>query len=94
MSQPFYFIGIDEVSGKSFDVFPNPATDFIQINRSTSDATQLNIINGQGQVVQSERLTQQNTRITLSPTLAKGMYLVQLKREGKVVGKRVLVLGS
>lgn len=94
MSQPFYFIGLEEISGESFDVYPNPAIDFIQINRSSSDATQLEIINSMGQVVQSELLTQETTRITLSPALAKGIYLMQLKQEGKVVGKKAFVIGS
>jgi hypothetical protein len=94
MSQPFYFIGLEEISGESFDIYPNPAIDFIQINRSSSDATQLEIINSMGQVVQSELLTQQTTRITLSPALAKGTYLMQLKQEGKVVGKKAFVIGS
>jgi hypothetical protein len=84
-------VGVDEEEGlTTFEVYPNPATDFIQIN-GTSSMEYINIINSAGQLVTTIYTNNANSiRLEVSD-LADGIYMLQANTGAKsrmVVGSR------
>lgn len=76
-----HILGIEttEVTGATFDIYPNPADEMITINTSISitDAF-ISIYNLQGQQIWQQELLQNITEINLSP-FAPGLYLLKYK---------------
>ena len=81
------------VQALDFQVFPNPAGDFLTIEKSFSDATRLRLTDFSGRVVLDKTLAFPSEKINLE-TLPQGMYAVRLFLEnGQLVGsQRVLIL--
>ena len=77
----FWTVGIDDgANSESIRLYPNPATDNIQIDgMQSSDATSLDIINAQGQLVRHSILKndQVSTNVNVSE-LPSGIYFMHL----------------
>lgn len=79
--------GIDEISGNTLNIYPNPADGFIVVKRDRSDPENLVIWNNLGQVVFSKMLESKNETITL-PQIQPGIYIVDVEgRKMKLVVK-------
>jgi hypothetical protein len=75
----------------SFTMFPNPASDILNIN-SISDVsnTTLEILNAVGQVVKTDRIIDSNLTVSLKDFSA-GIYFVKLSNEkGQTVSKLIV----
>ncbi|MFN0204547.1 MAG: T9SS type A sorting domain-containing protein [Bacteroidia bacterium] len=76
------------VNSKQVKVYPNPAQNYVQVElpQGVKEATFV-LYNGLGQVVHSQALSQQNTRIFIG-NWTKGLYFYQaFTKEGKMYGK-------
>jgi PKD repeat protein len=80
--------GTDEAEKLSFSVYPNPASGYIQLQRSVEEAAQLTITDMSGKTVHREEVQGYSSRITL-PHLTAGVYLIQLTQPQ---GRQVLKL--
>ena len=70
-------VGVDESQANTFEVYPNPAQNTLQLPASFNGAT-LSIYNTQGQLV----VTDNNLNNTLNiHTLAVGLYHIVLQKE-------------
>jgi hypothetical protein len=75
--------GLDELDpDQIISVFPNPATDFIQINISYDYISSIEIINSRGQVELSKEGNGRENKISIQG-LNRGVYLVRVFVDGK-----------
>ena len=76
-----------------FQVFPNPAGDFLTIEKPFGDAARLRLTDFSGHIVLDKTLASPSEKISVA-SLPPGMYSVSLFLEnGRLVGsRRVLVL--
>jgi hypothetical protein len=70
----------------TFDVYPNPATDVLNIV-SSSSMDQLNILDLSGKIVRSEQMVGQGTAFIEVVNLEAGTYLLQLLTEAGISTK-------
>uniref|UniRef100_UPI0024950E81 T9SS type A sorting domain-containing protein n=1 Tax=Marinifilum flexuosum TaxID=1117708 RepID=UPI0024950E81 len=82
--------GIEDVFAEQMKMYPNPATDFVNLKFPDSKLKQIVLLNAAGQVIKTVtaykelRLNVQNLRT--------GVYFVSVKSEGFVVTKRLMVV--
>ena len=75
---------IAEVSdASSIRLYPNPATDYINIDMQNNDNAQITISNLQGQILRRYNETSNNVLINTSE-LTTGLYIVTIKNQDKV----------
>lgn len=73
----------------TFKMFPNPTTDYLNINILNPHSS-LNIYNIHGQIVLTQKLTQGTNHINLNQT-SSGMYLVEITSENRTLIKKLVV---
>ena len=73
---------------KSFNMYPNPATNSLTIE--TQQVSDLKIYSIQGVLVKHQKGLKSNTTINLS-NLSSGMYLVKLSSKGKYAIKKLII---
>ena len=79
--------GINEISGNTFRLYPNPSNGYIVVRRDIARPEKLLITNSLGQVVFSKILESGNETISLSQ-LQSGVYIVDLNgRKVKLIVK-------
>ena len=79
---------MDDVAGNATRIYPNPASDMINI---TADATILNvnIYNQAGQLVKSQNVNAKSFNQDISE-LPKGLYMIQLKTVNTIITERII----
>ena len=87
--------GITEQETSYCDIYPNPAHDHIVIQWGNSDFTTIEggIYTLEGRLVQVFRMNSATERIDLH-SLANGIYVVRLFRNGNVIESRKIVITS
>jgi hypothetical protein len=83
-------LGIEEGFTNSFRLFPNPASDELNIYWEGNNSLSVNIYDCIGQQIQTNKLSPNNNKISLS-TLPPGIYFFQLKEENKTGMKKVVI---
>lgn len=87
-SEPFDFtyIGIDEIGGRNFIIFPNPADGIVTIQ--TTGPGELSLFDATGKIILSENVT--GNQMALDPAcLANGIYVVQFRHAGGVTTEKL-----
>jgi carboxypeptidase T len=87
-------VGISETSislGDVLTVYPNPANDYIQINKTNSEIGQLELMDVTGKIIKQEVLSEMNQRI-FTNELSAGIYLLRLTMNGEVFTHRIQVI--
>jgi len=82
------------VAGSSFRVYPNPASDVINLDlyaSSSGKAMSYKIINLEGQIIINKLIENNNTSINIS-SLAKGIYTVAVTIDGITSTQRIIKL--
>lgn len=64
----------------NFKIYPNPASDFVEINSTIESIFSLEIYNNLGQIVLTENFNTQQKQIDLS-NLSKGIYIFKIKNK-------------
>jgi hypothetical protein len=82
--------GLNELSVLQISAYPNPATDYITIQRESSEAIQVTLIDMMGKEVQSEMITSLLANIDVQ-TLAAGQYTLRVTNGDIVAGTQVLI---
>ncbi len=82
--------GVNEQAGNEirFDVFPNPATDFVTVSAGAANAT-LTVFDLNGRKIQTKKLTSETQRVAMQQW-QNGTYLFVLEQDGKRVTRRVV----
>lgn len=83
-------LSTSEASLLEFEMFPNPATDFlkIQLPTGTSEA-QVGIFDYTGRQVNATKVTLTNNQLDVSG-LAAGMYIIRISADGKLGAQRFI----
>jgi extracellular elastinolytic metalloproteinase len=85
----------DAKNGLTFNVFPNPASDAINIQLNDQDASTINIelFDATGKLIQSVSKANYGNSITTIPTadLAKGVYIVKVISNGFAGTQKVIL---
>ncbi len=84
--------GIDHVEKNNCSVFPNPASDIINLNidNLSNTALVLDIYNVTGTLVKSETMNQNNRQINIGD-LSNGLYMVTIKSNDQIVNQRLVI---
>ncbi len=80
-------LAVEDFSQNKFEIYPNPADDFIVVN--TEENGTGTIFNSLGQTIKSVNLEEVNTTIDLSG-LPTGVYTLQMKSNGKNYCKKII----
>lgn len=84
-------VGITENSAASaFQVYPNPATSYIDVISSSNEECTYTLIDAAGRVVLEQKSTLANTRISLNG-IAPGFYSLQRDDTNGVVSREIIV---
>ena len=84
-------VGLNELNGNSFNVFPNPFADEITISNSSAYSDfSVEIVNVMGQVVYSSRVTNLVNNVIDTHNFAKGIYSVRIMNEAGFVTKKLI----
>ncbi len=76
---------------KTFDIYPNPARDFVVISLQELQAQELYLFNANGQKVLQLDLQEGQQELSLPlQHLPKGIYFIQIRTDKSVVSKRFL----
>ncbi len=73
-------VGVDPNEEKAVSIFPNPSEGLINITRSSGDQTELSVVNINGQVMQTETISGEHTRLDLAD-LKRGVYFVRIDQQ-------------
>ena len=88
-------LGLNENANVSFNVFPNPATDMVNISFEANNADYtVALVDLQGRVMSSQELNSLNGSQSISlpaSELAKGSYIVTITSNGVTTSKNVVI---
>jgi transforming growth factor-beta-induced protein len=83
-------VGIDQIDEASFEVFPNPSTDYIMVRAQEGDLNEIALISVDGKVVFQQQLNENESKIDVS-NLDAGKYILRINSDTSVITKSVLV---
>jgi len=84
-------VNIDEMQNKEWTLFPNPASDKINlIIEDLDQSIQANIYDMHGRLVQSHPVNKEKTTIDIS-TLTKGVYIFKTVIKDRVMTQKILI---
>ena len=82
-------VGVEDLDAASFRVFPNPASDVVNVE-ADSKINSVSIYNYAGATVYSAKVNELNTSISTSD-LAKGVYLIKIETENGMINKKLII---
>ncbi len=82
-------MGVDEANGSNLNVYPNPASDILNIETSNDGITQVTITDMEGRTVQSTTLlAARRTQLDVS-ALPAGIYVVTIENNTELLRRAV-----
>ncbi|MPQ48965.1 T9SS type A sorting domain-containing protein, partial [Marinifilum sp. N1E240] len=84
--------GIEDVFAEEMKMYPNPATDFVNLDFPNREAKQISILNAKGQIIRSVEAFDK-IRINIQD-LSSGMYFISIRTDQFVVTKRLLIVNK
>ena len=81
--------GIEDNAVNSFNVYPNPATDFVNVSFVNAENVTVTLINAVGQTVKVYNNVNTNTQLSLEG-LASGVYVLNADINGQRVTKQII----
>lgn len=81
-------LSIDELDNQ-INLYPNPATEYVEINSSTEMIESISVINITGKLMQEHQVNAMQYIIN-NTELAKGMYFIKIKMKNQEITKQVL----
>jgi len=81
--------GTEELSKGDIHLFPNPATDVVQVRMENASPALFRLFDAGGRLLESRLLNQMVNEISVSH-LAPGLYMAELQREGEIMHTRLV----
>lgn len=79
-------VNVAELNGKSFNFYPNPASEYVKINSEISDEAEVNIYDMTGRCVKNVRISDVNSATINISDIPEGVYFVAVNgKVGKLV---------
>ncbi len=83
-------LGISESRLLSFNMFPNPATDEVNIQLPTgTEKAKVSVYDRVGRLVSTQDVSQNNSKVDVT-SLASGMYLIRVSTDTKIGAQRFI----
>jgi hypothetical protein len=82
-------VGVDEANGSNLNVYPNPASDILNIASSNDGTTQVTITDMAGRTVQSTTLLAARRAQLDVSTLPAGIYVVTIENNTELLRRAV-----
>lgn len=83
------FLGVEEQEMFSFELYPNPADDYIYLGFENEDATQIYVSDLQGKLLKTDQATGMTHLLSLQD-IPDGIYLLKVERSGKTEIRRIV----
>ena len=83
-------VGIEQIDEASFEVFPNPSTDYIMVRAQEYNLNEIALISIDGKIVFQEDLNANESRIDVS-NLDAGQYILRIMSDSSIITKSVLI---
>lgn len=77
-------------SEKTIQIYPNPATDVININLNDATSAQISVMDMQGRVIKNVTANSNIVTIT-TQDIAPGIYMVQVRANGTVITQKIAI---
>ena len=89
-SIPFNYLGdgISLLNNASFEIYPNPFTDFIAVENLNGE-NEIELLNVEGEIVFKNIVSSKNENINTS-SLPAGFYLLKVKSEKEIINRVVV----
>ena len=78
-------------SNMNVSMYPNPASNFLSVKANEGEETELNMFNGNGQLVSAQKFNNGNTNVDVS-NLPHGNYIVQLKSASGITSNNISIV--
>ncbi|MBA3986722.1 MAG: T9SS type A sorting domain-containing protein [Flavobacteriales bacterium] len=83
--------GINDFSiGENVSIYPNPITDYFQINQAYTDPYDLTIYNSLGQQLYEEKNITTNSKTINSTLFTKGLLIINIKSSNQFINYKLL----
>jgi hypothetical protein len=82
-------VGIDFLSGNSFNIYPNPVNNFLSVELNSVSNTVISILDIIGNKVLEVIPTDNTTNINLS-SLSSGVYMIRVMQNGKISTQKLI----
>ena len=82
--------GTNELSVQEFHLYPNPATEQVQIARQANEPAQLTLMELSGKIVRDERIAGNSVTLSLQ-SIKPGIYLVQITGETTRIVRKLII---
>ncbi|MBU2652572.1 MAG: T9SS type A sorting domain-containing protein, partial [Bacteroidetes bacterium] len=83
-------VSISELTSEGIAIYPNPATDVVNIT-ATEDITFVTIMNNVGQVVYNNKVVNDNMLQVTTTGYEAGVYMIKVETENNVIIKKVVI---
>jgi hypothetical protein len=84
-------LGASPMSEPEVRLYPNPSTEAMVIEWTTSDFESLEIVDANGRLLSEQKITPLSHQITINQMLTSGTYVVRLVGKDKIVSKKIVV---
>lgn len=87
----YIWTGIDDIeSSDQFELFPNPAQDFVEIKAKDYSSYTIDLFDLNGRVVKSYKALDSNLKIDIS-LINKGVYVIRLQNNNQIIGYKKII---
>ncbi|MBW7844497.1 MAG: T9SS type A sorting domain-containing protein [Bacteroidia bacterium] len=84
----YIYSALNEYGFQSANIYPNPVSDYLNINNLRNNAEQLCIINNIGQLMLQQKITNQNQSLIMVKDFTQGLYYITINdNTGKIIHK-------
>ncbi|MBU2650075.1 MAG: T9SS type A sorting domain-containing protein, partial [Bacteroidetes bacterium] len=83
-------VSVSELSSEGIAIYPNPATDVVNIT-ATEDITFVTIINNVGQVVYNNKVVNDNVLQVTTSGFEAGVYMIKVETGSNVIIQKVII---
>lgn len=83
-------LGLEESKQVEISIYPNPTSDFLNINVSNSDITLMSIFDMNGKEIYNSNITANEILLNIN-TFEPGVYLINFKGENTQTSKRLII---
>jgi len=84
-------VGVDVVSGKFFNIYPNPTQTGILAIHSDMDLASITVVNLVGKLILTQELTDNGNHHVINLNAPNGIYIMLLKdKEGLIFTERIV----
>ena len=83
--------GLNEIQNEQINIFPNPATEILNINLPEMSNATISIYNMQGQIIFNDQIKNAYSKQMNLSSFNKGIYLLKVELKNNIILKKIIV---